>query len=99
MEHTHPSGRLEPAIWDYGYHSLRQLAGALRSESDRCADGLLIDLGCGGEAVRTAVQGPHDRGGQDLSPWGPRRGRLRGVAAHPQRCSLDGPVDPEPRAR
>lgn len=47
MEHAQHSSRLKPAIWDYGYHSLRQLAAALRAESPRCGDGLLIDLGCG----------------------------------------------------
>lgn len=46
MEHSH-SSRLKPAIWDYSYHSLRQLAAALRTESARCGGGVLIDLGCG----------------------------------------------------
>jgi len=47
MEHSH-SNRLKPAIWDYSYHSLRQLAAALRTESaNGDAGGVLIDLGCG----------------------------------------------------
>ncbi len=46
MEHSH-STRLDPPIWDYSYHSLRQLATAIRAESRQCSDGLLVDLGCG----------------------------------------------------
>lgn len=46
MEHSH-SSRLKPAIWDYSYHSLLQLAAALKAESAGCGDGLLVDLGCG----------------------------------------------------
>lgn len=46
MEHSH-SPRLDPSIWDYSYHSLRQLAAAIRTEARGCGDGLLVDLGCG----------------------------------------------------